>query len=346
MIQYFKGNLLESDAEVLVNTVNTMGIMGKGVALQFKKQFPYNYKVYANACKEQTFTIGQLLIVKDTSLLSGDKTIINFPTKRDWKKPSNYIFIEKGLQELVKFILENNIKSIAIPPLGAGNGGLDWNKVKILMEQYLSNLDCEITIYEPNKQIQEILNKEKVNLTPARAMLLAVFYDLVRNGEFVTEFAGEKIAYFLQRFGAQNSFKLDYTPNFYGPYSGKIRRVLNYLNGSYIYGYGAMDKKPFQEIGLIMDTESLILEYLNQPENRKYLQIVDKTKSFLSGFYSSFSLELLSTVDFIIQDKSIIDGTEIKDEIDNWSYRKSSLFTDHFIEISKKHLEDFNLLPN
>lgn len=347
MIQYIKGNLLESDAEALVNTVNTMGIMGKGVALQFKKQFPHNYKVYVNACKEKAFTIGQLLIVEDTSLLYGDKIIINFPTKTDWKKPSEYSFIEKGLQELVKFISKNKIKSIAIPPLGAGNGGLDWNKVKILIEQYLSNLDCKITIYEPNEQVQEILNKEKVKLTPARAMLLAVFYDLVRNGEFVTEFAGEKIAYFLQRFGAENSFKLDYKPNFYGPYSGKIKRVLNYLNGSYIYGYGAMDKKPFQEIGLIMNTESLILEYLNQPENLKYLQIVDKAKSFFSGFYSSFSLELLSTVDFIIQEKSIIGETEIKGEIDNWSNRKKSLFSEiRFIEISKKHLEKFNLLPN
>ena len=131
---------------------------------------------------------------------------------------------------MIKVIEEKKIQSIAIPPLGSGNGGLDWNKVKYLIVKYLKNIDCKIFIYEPNYTIKEVLKKERVKLTPARAMLLAVLFDLVKNGEFVSEFASEKIAYFLQRFGTKEMFKLDFQPNFYGPYSGKVKHVLYYLN--------------------------------------------------------------------------------------------------------------------
>ena len=242
MIQYKTGNLLDSEAEVLLNTVNTVGVMGKGIALQFKNMFPNNFKLYANACKNKELKVGKLFVTEEEALLSGKKIIINFPTKTDWRLPSEYQYIESGLAELVKVIKEKNIKSIAIPPLGSGNGGLDWNKVKQILEKYLSNLDCKIFIYEPSAAIQEALKKERVKLTPARAMLLSVLYELVRNGEFVSEFSSEKIAYFLQRFGAKETFKLEFQPNFYGPYSGKVKHVLYYLNGSYIMGYSSKDK--------------------------------------------------------------------------------------------------------
>lgn len=149
MMHYVKGNLLESSAVALVNAVNTVGVMGKGIALQFKKQYPYNYKVYVQACKDKSLTIGKILVVEDSSAVSGEKIIVNFPTKEDWRKPSKYEYIEEGLQELVKVIQDRKIKNIAIPALGVGNGGLDWQKVKSLMEQSLANLDCEIMIYEP-----------------------------------------------------------------------------------------------------------------------------------------------------------------------------------------------------
>ena len=338
MIHYITGNLLESDAEALVNTVNTFGVMGKGIALQFKNTFPNNYKKYSEACKNKELEIGQLLITEE-NILSGKKIVINFPTKTNWRLPSEYKYIEAGLEELVKVIKEKSIKSIAIPPLGAGNGGLDWNKVKSILEKYLSQTEAEVFIYEPNATIKEVLKKERVTLTPARAMLLSVLFDLAKNGEFVSEFASEKIAYFLQQFGANEAFKLDFKKSFYGPYSGKVKHVLYYLNGSYIMGYSSKDKKPFEELGIVMESEKEVDEFLSKPENSEYKTIAKKTKTFLSGFYSAFGLELLSTIDFIMKEKNIIEENEIINYLEKWSNRKKTMFTNpQFVKIAMNKL--------
>jgi O-acetyl-ADP-ribose deacetylase (regulator of RNase III)/uncharacterized protein YwgA len=345
MVHYITGNLFDSKAQALVNTVNTVGIMGKGIALQFKSIFPNNFKVYAKACKEGNFQIGNLLVTTEMSLPIGEKIIINFPTKTDWRKSSEYAYIEQGLQALVKIIEEHQIRSIAIPPLGAGNGGLEWAKVQIMMEAYLSPLNCEINIYQPDSKIQEILRKERVALTPARAMLLAVLYDLVANGEFVSEFASEKIAYFLQRFGAKEVFKLDFQPNFYGPYSGKVKHVLYYLNGSYINGYGSKDKKPFDEIDLIINGQEDVMALLKMKKNEHYYLIVEATKNFLTGFYSDFGLELLSTLDYIAQKEQTSDFGTIKKHLHNWNNRKKTLFdNDTFTEQGVNKLISANLI--
>ena len=197
MIKYVTGNILDSEAEALVNTVNTDGIMGKGIALQFKKAFPTNFKLYQQACKDKIVDIGKLFITKDSNITSGTKYIINFPTKQSWRKPSEYSFIESGLDDLLRVLQVNNIKSIAIPPLGAGNGGLEWERVKNIIERKLSNSNIDILVYEPNAIIKEHLKTERIKLTDARALLLYVLYDLVKNGEYVSEFSSEKICYFL-----------------------------------------------------------------------------------------------------------------------------------------------------
>lgn len=240
----------------------------------------------------------------------------------------------------MRIIQTRKIQSIAIPPLGAGNGGLDWNKVKLMLEKHLAPLNCDIYIYEPNSAVQEVLKKERVKLTPARAMLLAVLYDLVKNGEFVSEFTAEKIAYFLQRFGAKDFFKLEYQPNFYGPYSGKVKHVLYYLNGSYIMGYSSKDKKPFEELGLVQDAEADVNDFLNKPENATYKSIAEKTKKFLTGFYSTFGLELLSTIDFIITEKKVSTVEDITRHLQQWSDRKKTLFSNQrFIRIGVENIQ-------
>ncbi|MBN1364435.1 MAG: macro domain-containing protein [Syntrophaceae bacterium] len=338
MIKYINGNIFESNAEALINTVNTVGVMGKGIALQFKKAYHHNYKAYVEACKKNEIEIGKLLVTKDSNLNTGEKYIINFPTKKDWRKPSEYSFIDAGLDDLIRIIEEYNIKSVAIPPLGAGNGGLEWERVKRIIEQKLSSLKAEVMVFEPSQHIREQLKKERVKLTDARALLLYVLYDLVKNGEYVSEFSSEKICYFLQRFGAKKYFKLDYTPYFYGPYSGKVRFVLNVLNGSYIMGYSDMNKKPFEPLTLVADGYDVVKKYIES--NPELYAIANKTISFLTGFYSDFALELLSSIDFISTDKSTFETKVIREQLENWSDRKRSLFSNpKYIEISARQLQ-------
>ncbi len=338
MIQFVTGNIFESEADALVNTVNTEGIMGKGIALQFKKTFPQNFRVYEKACKDKKFGIGDVLIVKDSSLISGDKWIINFPTKTTWRKPSEYQYIEKGLTALIHKIKEYPIKSIAIPPLGSGQGGLDWQKVKKILENKLEGLDYDFFIYEPNQVVREAMKRERVKLTEARALLLYVLYDLVRHGEFVSEFSSEKVCYFLQRFGAEKYLKLKFTPYFYGPYSGKVRFVINYLNGSYIMGFSGMDKKPFEPLSLVPDGFDDVQNFVRSNAELRY--IAEKTTAFLEGYYSDFALELLSSVDYIQSENNDWDLTAIKNSLSEWSERKMTLFSgDRFINLAIAHLK-------
>lgn len=336
MIHYLKGNILESKAMALVNTVNLEGIMGKGIALQFKKQFPNNYKLYKKACEEGAIGVGKLFITKEQTVF-GLKLIINFPTKTDWRKPAEYLYIEKGLDDLIRAIGDYQIDSIAIPPLGAGNGGLNWERVKDIIERKLTPLSIDIFVYEPTTHIVEKMKSERIKLTPARALLLYVLFDLVRHGEYVSEFSSEKICYFLQRFGAQNLFKLKYEPNYYGPYSGKVKYVLNALNGSYITGYSDMDKKPFESLSLVVDSFDEIETFIKNDDNLN--EIAKKTKAFLDGFYSDFGLELLSSIDYLMCQYGIISVDEIYCHLSQWSPRKEKIFNDHrFIEIARKHL--------
>ena len=149
MITYTKGNLLDADVEVLVNAVNTVGVMGKGIALMFKQRFPKNMQEYAAACKSGEVQTGKMFATR-TDATVGAEWIVNFPTKQHWRGYSQMIWIEEGLQDLRRFIIENNIKSIAIPPLGAGLGGLSWRDVKPRILQALHDLsDVNIIIYEP-----------------------------------------------------------------------------------------------------------------------------------------------------------------------------------------------------
>jgi O-acetyl-ADP-ribose deacetylase (regulator of RNase III) len=342
MIQYITGNIFESKASALVNTVNTVGVMGKGIALQFKKMFPNNYKAYLVACKTKKISIGNLFFSYDSNLHSKEKMIINFPTKTHWKKPSEYSFIEEGLDDLIQIIRNNNVKSIAIPPLGAGNGGLEWEKVKRIIEEKLNFLDIDIFVYEPNSKIKELVIKERVRLTKARALLLFVLYDLVKNGEYVSEFSSEKVCYFLQKNGAKKYLKLDFKPNFYGPYSGKVRYVLNILNGSYLFGYSDMNKKPFEPLTLVSDGYTTVKKFIERDD--ELLKIANKTTHFLNGFYSDFALELLSSVDVIIEDNATYDRELVSKKLNDWNNRKRSLFSNkNFIDITLTHIKNHSV---
>lgn len=352
MITEVTGNLLNDNAQALVNTVNTIGVMGKGIALQFREAFPQNYKLYRQACKDGEVKIGQMFITCESTLL-GEKIIVNFPTKQHWRKPSEYSFIESGLSALKKEIINRGIKSIAIPPLGTNNGGLDWNIVHDMIQRILGDVDCDIRLYRPNAAIAERMKQERVKLTPARAMLLDVMCDLTEYGEFDSVFTAEKIVYFLQRFGATDQFKIEFNRSYYGPYSGgKIAHVLYYLNGSYIMGMAGMQVKPFEEIWIADGTQETVCLYLNHPEHTQFKEIAEKTKSFLRGFYSNYSLELLATVDFILcHDASLKEWekmpydmvvTKTNQNLAQWSSRKKYMFAGStHLNIVLEHLKDY-----
>lgn len=343
MITYKTGNILDADAEALVNTVNTVGVMGKGIALQFRKHFPENNKAYAQAVKDGSLKLGAVQVVPVSST-SGTRFIINFPTKGHWRNPSKLSWIIEGLQDLRKTLQSLPVRSIAIPPLGCGNGGLDWNVVRPEIEKALADIPQEVQLYQPSAAVKEVLMNEfnpvAAKLTPARAMVLHLLYRYRALGEAASEFAAEKLAYFLQRFG-EKQLKLVFKQGYYGPYSGKVRHVLFALNGYYLSGFEQKQAKPFEELQLkterAVELKTYVTEELSDDE-RSRLESVSK---LIHGFESPYGLELLATVDFLIQQEETFDENEIVKKL--WSQRKIGMFSEPHVRKAVDHLKEFPL---
>lgn len=340
MIKFLTGDLLKANAQALVNTVNTVGVMGKGIALQFKEAFPYNNKVYIQACKKDELEPGKLLTVRDSNLLYGEKLIINFPTKKHWRHPSKYEYIEKGLASLRELIEKEDIKSIAIPPLGAGNGGLEWEKVKPMITTALSNLPIDILIYEPNAHIKEILQKQEqkksIDLSPARASLLYGLFAFESFGEYSSLFAANKIAYFLQRLG--QDLRLNFKAHHYGPYATGVEKVLYHLNGVFLRGLEQGQAKPFEPLKLNYEKWDMVNKYV-QEMNTEERDRINKLVFFLKNFTSELSLEILATVDFILVEHPNYDVNEVISAIERWNVRKKELFKVGSIKRAFEHLQ-------
>jgi len=149
MIHYFFGDILSCNADALVNTVNCVGVMGKGLALQFKHAFPENFRLYKEACDRGEVVPGRMFVY-ERSQTTPPRFIINFPTKRHWRDKSLIKDIELGLIDLAFVIREKNIASIAVPPLGCGLGGLNWSDVRPLIEKILGQInDVHVIVFEP-----------------------------------------------------------------------------------------------------------------------------------------------------------------------------------------------------
>ena len=200
MIRYTQGNLLEAPAEALINTVNTVGVMGKGIALMFREAFPDNTSAYEAACKTGQLRVGRMFVSQTHDLL-GHKWIINFPTKQHWRHPSKLEWVRDGLKDLVRVIRENHIQSVAVPPLGCGNGGLEWSQVRGEIESALSELqDVEILIYEPTNSYQNAPKRSGVKeLTPARALIAELVRRYAVLGIECTNLEVQKLVWFLHR---------------------------------------------------------------------------------------------------------------------------------------------------
>ncbi len=343
MITFTTGDMMQSDAVALVNTVNTVGVMGKGIALQFKEAFKYNNKVYLDACKNKTLIPGKLVAVWDENLQSGRKFIINFPTKVHWRQPSKYEYIDKGLDALRTLIITENIQSIAIPPLGCGNGGLEWAKVKAMIEDKLSGLDLDIQVFEPNEAIKAVLQaqdqKRDIQLTASRAALLYALFALESLGEYSSLFTANKLAYFLQRKG--QNLKLDFQPHHYGPYAIGVEKVLYHLNGVYLKGMEQGQAKPFESIKLNYSKWNEVNEYVNKKMDYQEKERLKSLFQFLAGYTSELSLEIISTVDFIIKDDENMTLEQVQDAISSWSNRKNRLFDREVVAHAYHHLQNY-----
>jgi O-acetyl-ADP-ribose deacetylase (regulator of RNase III)/uncharacterized protein YwgA len=339
MIHFLTGDLLSSTAQALVNTVNTVGVMGKGIALQFKERFPHNFKVYKKACANQELQPGKMLVVREPTL-DGERIIINFPTKTDWKQKSSYNYIESGLQDLVRIINFEQIQSIAIPPLGCGNGGLKWEKVRPLMEHYLQDLDAEVFVFEPNEAVKQILQqqqvKKKANLTPTRAMLLYALFSYESMGEEASLFVANKLAYFLQRAG--ENLRLNFVADRYGPYAPEVAHVLYDLNGLYLAGLEQKEAKAFEPLRLQYDKLDEVRRVVNQDLTSKQRQRLNDLLFLIKGFESTLSLEVLSSVDFILRDDSSLSIEQVFERIKSWSDRKKRLVEERYVAVAMEQL--------
>ena len=349
MIKYTKGNLLNSPAEALVNTVNTVGVMGKGIALMFKERFPKNMAEYAYACKKGQVITGKMFVT-ETNELSNPKWIINFPTKQHWRSPSQMRWIEEGLQDLRLFLIKNNVKSVAIPPLGAGNGGLNWPEVKQKIETTLFDLtDIDIYIYEPTQEYQNVTKTQGVKkLTPERAMITELIRRYWILGMECSLLEVQKLAWFLHRslekHNIKNNLNFDFIPYKYGPFSNKLNHLLNALDGSYLKAEKRIpDCGPFDVIWFDESQKEIISAYMNS-EGKNYLPALQEACDLIDGFESPFGMELLATTDWLISTGVEPNLESIKIALANWpagkkwADRKQRIFKDRDIEFSLNNL--------
>lgn len=341
-MEFITGNLFENNAEALVNTVNTVGVMGKGVALQFKERFPTNYMLYQAACKRGEIQIGKMFITSTDSLIN-PKWIINFPTKGHWMHKSSYGYIEAGLNDLVTQIEKLNIRSIAIPPLGAGQGGLDWEKVKELIREKLNHLTIEISVYEPVNLVKNNLDTGKTKLTKPRAMVLALIAQYKKLGYEISYLEIQKLTYFLQRMG-QNDLKLNYKQYLYGPYAHNLQHLLHELEKGYISSdKSVFDSKPLDLITLNKNNSIEIADFIEKECSNEEKERLHKLFKLMSGYESPFGLELLATVDWIYStnNNSRLTALEIKEKIKTWSKRKDDSFQIEHVRTALKRLSEF-----
>lgn len=343
MIEFTTGNLMASRDAVLVNTVNSVGVMGKGIALQFKDEFPHNFEVYAQACRNGEVYPGKLLIVQDGSPRYGEKTIINFPTKIHWRHPSKYEYIEKGLASLRAYLINNKVEGVSIPPLGCGNGGLDWARVKSMITTALSGLDISIHVYEPNPKVDSLLKTTAmpigdVKLTHERAMMLYALFFYESLGEPSNLFVANKLAYFMQRLGDPAFGKLKFNAAPFGPYCQQVGKNLHRLNGKYVRGLEQMNLRAFDPFELQYDTLEEVKCYVETKLPADSRARLEQLVTLISGFQSSLSLEVLATVDFVRKENPGISFEDTVQKVWAWSDRKKDLFKERYIKIAYDHL--------
>ncbi len=302
MIRFKTGDILAEDVEALVNTVNCVGIMGRGIALQFKKAFPENFRAYAEACARGEVRPGRMFVF-ETRQLTNPRYIINFPTKRHWRGNSRIEDVQDGLQDLVAAVREREIRSIAVPPLGSGLGGLEWNDVRPLIGEALrgcNNLD--VVVFEPKgapEPDRMVRSRQVPKMTPGRATLVGLMDRYLRGllDPFVTLLEVHKLMYFMQVAG--QPLKLRFAKAPYGPYAENLRHVLSEVEGHYISGYADGGDRPDKLLELVPGAVEDAAKVLRR--SPRVRERFERVTDLVEGFESAFGLELLSTVHWVLE---------------------------------------------
>jgi O-acetyl-ADP-ribose deacetylase (regulator of RNase III) len=330
MIELTQGDILKANAEALVNTVNCVGIMGRGIALQFRKAFPDNFKAYEAACKAQHVQPGKMFI-HDLNRLYNPRFIINFPTKRHWKGKSRIEDIESGLIDLIDFVQQQQLRSIAIPPLGCGLGGLDWGKVRpLIIEAFQPIPEVTVLLFEPDgaPQATAMVKENKVpNMTVGRAALLGLMrrYLAAVMDPTVTLLEVHKLMYFMQEAG--EPLRLNYQKALYGPYAENLRHVLSLIEGHFISGYGDAEDRPDKPLELKPNASEKSEVFLAEHEETR--QRFDRVADLIKGFETSFGMELLSTVHWVATREKAITVEDAITKIHDWNTRKRMFESRH-----------------
>ncbi|MBS0188951.1 MAG: macro domain-containing protein [Planctomycetes bacterium] len=358
MIRFTQGNLFDARAEAIVNTVNTVGVMGKGIALMFKDKFPENFKAYEKACKADEVRVGRMFVTQSPNL-SGPRWIINFPTKKHWRNPSKIEWIQDGLVDLRRVILQHAIRSIAIPPLGSGNGGLEWVEVRPLIEAALADVpDVDVVVYEPTAKYQNVAKGKGVEkLTPARALIAEMIrrYELLGLECSILEV--QKLAWVLTRVLMQqriaDPLKLTFIADRYGPYAEALRHVLNALDGSFLHcDKRVADASPLDAIHFDSEWRERLVNYLNSSDGAPYVEAINATDSLIDGFQSPLGMEALATVDWLLtREKADPTIAGIRAGLAKWpagedaAQRKQRLFTDKLLTAAIDRLRQMLPVP-
>ena len=340
MIKRKRGDIFQEDVEALVNSVNCVGVMGRGIALQFKNVFPGNFKVYAEACKRGEVKPGQMFVY-DSGKITNPRYIINFPTKRHWRGKSRIRDIDNGLEDLVRVIKERNIRTIAIPPLGTNLGGLRWANVRRRIELALSELDdLAVTLFEPGSGSSDGRPNRSTKvprMSKGRAVLVSLMDQYLRGllDPYVTLLEVHKLMYFTQEAG--EPLRLEFKKGVYGPYSENLRHVLRPLEGHLISGYrdgGDAPNKPLNLVpGAVEDAAAYLSKY---PATTGRMERVTK---LVQGFESSFGLELLSTVHWVASERPSMTDDYVIAHTYAWGSRKRQ-FTERQIRLALMVLDD------
>ena len=320
MIEFTTGDILRADVDALVNTVNCVGIMGRGIALQFKNAYPDNFRAYEAACAHKEVQPGSMFVF-ETHELGGPRFIINFPTKRHWKGRSRIEDIESGLVALAAEIRERGIRSIAIPPLGSGLGGLNWADVRPRIEAALRGFtDLRVIVFEPNAAPVATRSRAVPAMTSGRAALVVLMNRYLAGlmDPFVTLIELQKLMYFMQEAGAP--LKLTYIKHHYGPYADNLRHVLKAIEGHLVSGYHDGGDAPDKQLELVPsavhDAEAFLAEDV---ETRK---LFDRVGKLVEGFETPFGLELLATVHWVATREDAADAEAAAARVYAWNERK------------------------